>query len=166
MGITKPRPLAQEDDRAGFDCGKESLNNWFHNHAWKNQVTNVSRTNIICDSDTGKIIGYVSLANTEIRRSLLTKKYQRNMPDPVPAILLGQLAVDKDHQGQGVASHLLLFASKTAMNIATHTGCYALVTHPLDDSAKQFYERWGFENNPFDPEGSMIIRMSDLLASQ
>lgn len=166
MGITKPRPLVREDDRAGFDCGKESLNNWFHNRAWKNQATNVSRTNVICDTDTGTIVGYVSLANTEIRRSLLTKKYQRNMPDPVPAVLLGQLAVDRQYQGQGVARHLLLFASKTAINIAAQTGCYGLVTHPVDDNARQFYERWGFENNPFDAEGSMIIRMIHLLASQ
>ena len=166
MEITKPRPLVREDDRSGFDCGKESLNKWFHNRAWKNQVANVSRTNVICDSDTGKIVGYVSLANTEIRRSLLTKKYQRNMPDPIPALLLGQLAVDSKYQGQGVAGHLLLFAYKTTLNIATQTGCYGLVTHPIDDNARNFYERMGFENNPFDAEGSMIIRMSDLLASQ
>lgn len=156
----------REDDRTDFDCGKESLNKWFHKRAWKNQAANVSRTNVICDNDTGKIVGYVSLANTEIRRSLLTKKYQRNMPDPIPAVLLGQLAVDSEYQGQGVASHLLLFAYKTALNIATHTGCYGLVTHPIDDNARSYYERRGFENNPFDTEGSMIIRMSDLLASQ
>ena len=166
MGITKPRPLVREDDRVSFDCGKDSLNKWFHNHAWKNQASNVSRTNIVCDVETGRIVGYVSLATTEIRRSLLTKKNQRNMPDPVPALLLGQLAVDIDFQGQGVASNLLLFAFKTAMHISTQIGGFGLVTHPVDDDVRKFYERWGFENNPFDLEGSMIIRMSDLLKSQ
>jgi len=166
MGISKPRPLERADDRAAFDCGKDSLNKWFHNHAWKNQASNVSRTNVICDTETGTIMGYVSLANTEIRRSLLTKKFQRNMPDPVPAVLLGQLAVDRNYQGQGVARHLLLFAFKTTLNIASQAGCYGLLTHPVDEEIRGFYARWGFENNPFDPDGSMVIRMSHLLKSQ
>jgi len=166
MGISKPKPLAREDDRAAFDCGKASLNDWFHNRAWKNQAANVSRTNIVCDSESGVIVGYVSLANTEIRRSLLTKEYQRNMPDPVPALLLGQLAVDKNYQGQGIASSLLFFAFKTALNVAIQTGCFGLVTHPIDDNVREFYRQWGFQDNPFDPHGSMILRMSDLVESQ
>ncbi len=166
MEITKPRPLIREDDRAVFNCGKDSLNKWFHNHAWKNQAANVSRTNVVCEAGTDRIVGYVSLANTEIRRSLLAKKNQRNMPDPVPALLLGQLAVDSDYQGQGIASNLLLFAFKTALNVSSQIGCFGLVTHPVDEHVRSFYERYGFENNPFDSEGSMIIRMSDLMKSQ
>ena len=166
MGINKPRPLALEDDRAVFDCGKDALNKWFHNRAWKNQVAGVSRTNVMCDSETGQIVAYVSLASSEIRRSLLTKKYQRNMPDPVPALLLGQLAVDKNYQGQGIAGDLLFFAFQTVLSIEKQIGCFGVITHPIDDNARSFYKRWGFEDNSFDPEGSMIIRIMDLLKSQ
>jgi GNAT superfamily N-acetyltransferase len=154
-----------EDDRAGFDCGRPSLNTWFQRHAWRNQVTNASRTNVIIDEETGAIIGYVSLCAGQISRASLSKAAQRNAPDPIPVILLGQLAVDQRYQGQGHARSLLLFALETSLRLSREIGCLGVITHPLDEDVRAFYARFGFEDLPYDPKRSMIVRMVDLAAS-
>jgi GNAT superfamily N-acetyltransferase len=80
----------------------------------------------------------------------------------VPATLLGQLAIHKEHQGRGHARSLLLFALRTALRASRDVGSFGVFTHPLDDSARRFYARWGFRDLPFDPRRAMIVRMVDL----
>jgi GNAT superfamily N-acetyltransferase len=164
-GLTPPRPLAIADDRETFDCGRDSLNQWFRRHAWRNQVQDVSRTSVVCDPATGAVIGYVSLTAAQIERGHLPKSAQRNRPDPVPVILLGQLAIDRRHHGRGYARSLLLFALTTAVRLSNDIGCFGVLTHPLDDEVRAFYRRFGFEDLPFDPHRSMIVRMADLKQS-
>src|SRR5271156_3807018 len=100
MAASPPRPLFEGDDRKTFDCGRESLNQWFRRHAWTNHVNGMTRVNVIGDPASGRIIGYVALSSSQIERAFLRKRQQRNNPDPVPVTLVGQLAVDKDYQGQ------------------------------------------------------------------
>jgi GNAT superfamily N-acetyltransferase len=161
VAVTPPRPLAEGDDRNLFDCGRESLNIWFRRHAWANQTSGASRVNVT-DAASGRIVGYVTLSAAQIERAFLPKPKQRNRPDPLPVTLLGQLAVDKDYQGQGHAVSLLLFALKTALNAAESIGSMGVVTHPLDDNVRGFYARWGFQDLPFDPRRAMLVRMVDL----
>jgi predicted N-acetyltransferase YhbS len=161
-GLKLPRPLAPSDDREAFDCGRESLNLWFRRHAWRNQESDVSRTSVICDMATGAVAGYVSLSAAQIERAHLPKPAQRNRPDPVPALLLGQLAVERRQQGRGIARSLILFALTTAVRFSKEIGCFGVLTHPLDDGVRAFYERFGFETLPFDPRRSMIVRIRDL----
>lgn len=161
-GVTAPRPLVETDDRDPFDCGRESLNQWFQRHAFANHAAGISRTNVICDAATAEIIGYVSLSAAQIERAFLLKSQQRNKPDPLPVTLLGQLAVHRDHQGRGHARSLLLFALRTALRASREIGSFGVITHPIDDRAREFYRRWGFQNLPFDPRGAMIVRMVDL----
>ncbi|MBM3462890.1 MAG: GNAT family N-acetyltransferase [Armatimonadetes bacterium] len=161
-GLTPPRPLRAEDDRESFDCGRESLNLWLQRHAWRNQQSGMSRTNVICDAETGVIAGFVSLSAAQIERAHLPKASQRNRPDPIPALLLGQLAVDRRYQGKGCARSLLLFALKTAVRLAREIGCFCVLTHPLDDGVRNFYEQFGFETLPFDPGRAMTVRIADL----
>jgi predicted N-acetyltransferase YhbS len=160
--VTPPRPLAETDDRRSFDCGREALNAWFQRVAWTNQVSGVSRTNVICDSTNGDIIGFVSLSAGQVERAFLPKANQRNKPNPVPVTLLGQLAVRVDRQGQGHATSLLDFALRTAVQASRHIGIFGVVTHPLDDTLRTFYRRWGFADLPFDPRRAMIVRLADL----
>jgi GNAT superfamily N-acetyltransferase len=160
--VTAPRPLAESDDRDLFDCQRESLNNWFRRHAWFNQVNGLSRVNVIADSVSGQIVGYVTLSAAQIERAFLPKSMQRNRPEQVPALLLGQLAVDKHYQGQGYGVDLLLFALKTAMHVSDSVGGMGVITHPLDEALRGFYARWGFQDLPFDPRRAMIVRMVDL----
>lgn len=163
--VTPPRPLVESDDPAHFDCGRESLNAWFRRHAWGNHVSGVSRVNVIADAGSGRIVGYVTLSAAQIERAFLPKPQQRNRPDPVPVTLLGQLAVDRDYQGQGHASSLLLFALRTALNASRTVGSMGVITHPLDDDVRGFYARWGFQELPFDPHRAMLVRMVDLQQS-
>jgi len=160
--IAPPRSLSQDDDRGQFDCGRDSLNAWFHRHAWHNHASGVSRTSVICDAGTKLIIGYVTLSSAQIEREFLAKAHQRNKPDPVPATLLGQLAIDKAYQGQGHARSLLLFALTAALRSSREIGSFGALTHPIDEQVREFYRRWGFEDVPFDPRRSMIVRMVDL----
>ncbi len=160
-GLNPPRPLAETDDRDAFDCGRESLNAWFRRHAWANQASGVTRTSVLCDP-AAAIAGYVSLSAAQIERAWLPKPAQRNRPNPIPALLLGQLAVDQRHQGRGYARSLLLFALTTAVRLSREIGCFGVLTHPIDDGVRSFYTRFGFEPLPFDPARSMIVRIKDL----
>jgi GNAT superfamily N-acetyltransferase len=161
-GVTAPRPLTEIDDRERFDCGREPLNQWFRRHAWANHSTGISRTNVICDAGTASIIGYVTLSAAQIERAFLPKPRQRNKPNVVPATLLGQLAVHKDHHGRGHARSLLFFALRTALRASQEIGSFGVVTQPIDEAARGFYRRWGFEDLPSDPHRAMIVRMLDL----
>ncbi len=163
--ITPPRPLAEDDERLAFDCGRASMNSWFHRHAWINHANGASRVSVICDDATGAIVGYVTLSAAQIERAFLPKPQQRNRPDPLPVILLGQLAVHKYHQGQGHASSLLLYGLRMALAAADIVGSIGVITHPLDDSVRAFYRKHGFEDLPFDPRRAMIVRMTDLRKS-
>lgn len=156
------RPLLQEDDRDSFDCGRDSLNHWFKRNAWRNQKSGTSRTYIIYDEETNKIKGYITLAIGEIQRSLLSKRRQRNMPDPVPVILLAQLAVDVDYHGQGISKYLLSSAFHYAIQASKIAGGFALITHPIDTEIRSFYKHWGFEDLEADPRGAMYLRIRDL----
>jgi predicted N-acetyltransferase YhbS len=165
LAVKPPRPLAEDDDRTLFDCGRDSLNIWFRRHAWANQASGVSRVNVIADAASGRMVGYVTLSASQIERAFLSKPQQRHRPDPVPAMLLGQLAVDKDFQKQGHAASLLLFALKSALRASEMIGSMGVITHPLDDGVRGFYARWGFQDLPFDPRRAMMVRMVDLQLS-
>ncbi len=161
-GLTAPRPLAVSDDRDSFDCGRDSLNQWFRRHAWRNQESGASRTSVVCDAVTGSIVGYVSLSAAQIEREYLPKAARRNRPSPIPVILLGQLAIDRQHHGKGYARSLIVFALMTAVRLSKDIGCFGVLTHTLDNDVRAFYRRFGFEDLPYDPNRSMIVRMIDL----
>jgi GNAT superfamily N-acetyltransferase len=163
--MTPPRPLVADDNRDLFDCGRDSLDIWFRRHAWANQVSGASRVNVIADDASGQVVGYVTLSAAQIERAFLPKSLQRNQPDPLPVLLLGQLAVDTRHQRQGHARTLLRFALETSLRAAEIIGCVGVITHPVDDVVRGFYARWGFQDLPLDPRRAMLVRMVDLRRS-
>lgn len=162
MALKQPRQLEESDDRESFDCGRESMNQWFRRHAWRNQQIDVSRTAVLCDGETGAIAGYISLSMGHIEREYLPKASQRNRPQNIPIFLLGQLAVDKRHQSMGIARSLLFYALNLSVRAARDIGCFGVLTHPLDEEVRGFYRHFGFEDLPFDPKQSMIVRIKDL----
>lgn len=120
---------------------------------------------MVCDSEDGTIAGYAALSAAQIERAYLPRALQRNQPDPVPAVLLGQLAVDLRYQGQRCATSLLFFVFTTALRFSQDVGCYCVLTHPLDDEVRDLYFRFGFRDLPFDPKRGMMVRIIDLEAS-
>lgn len=159
--MPKLRPLSPADDRSAFDCGRTSLNDWFRRHALTNHLSGGSRVNVL-ENEDGSIIGYVTLSAAQIERAYLPKAMQRNRPDPVPVTLLGQLAINYRFQGKGYAADLLTFALRIAVMASRSIGSIGVITHPIDDSLREFYARWGFQDLTFDPRRAMIVRMHDL----
>lgn len=160
-----PRPIADTDDTHDFDCGRDALNTWLRQHARRNQASGATRTSVIRESRSGRIAGYVSLSAGQIERGQMHKRFQRNMPDPIPAVLLGQLAVDKRDQSRGLASALLYYAFKATVRIAEEIGCFMLLTHPLDDEVRTFYRKFDFADLPGEPHGAMYVRVIDMKKS-
>jgi predicted N-acetyltransferase YhbS len=163
--VTRPRPLQGDDDREKFDCGQSALNDWFRRHAWRNHRIGDSRINIVCDVETDRIIGYVALCASQVERSRLPKAQQRNRPNGVPMILLGQLAVDLTAQGQGLAIALMKFTFKSALEAAQIIGCVGIVTQPINNDVRIFYEKFGFADLPQDAKGAMLLRLCDIKIS-
>ena len=160
--LSTPRPLVANDDRDAFDCGRDSLNHWFRQNAWRNQENGSSRTSVIRDAYTGAIVGYVALSASHIERAYLPKSAQRNRPDPLPVILLGQLAVDRAYQGRGCARSLMAFALQTAVRLSKEIGCIGVLTYPIDEGVRAFYSAFDFQDLPFDPMRRMLVRITDL----
>ena len=117
------------------------------------------------DPDLGfmaRVIAFYSLAASSVERRRVSSRVGRNMPEPIPVILLGQLAVDTDYQGRGLGSDLLIDAGKRALTAADVIGARAIVVQAFDEDAKKFYAPFGFL--PFsDREPLMLIlRISEL----
>ena len=160
--LTAPRLLNKDDNRDNFDCGEAAINHWFQRHAWRNQSSDASRTYVITEVETGCIAGYVALATGHIERECLTKQDQRNKPDPVPILLLGQLTIDVRQQGRGLGSDLLQYAFRTAIAVSEKVGVVGVVTHPINEKAYRFYQRYGFFRHINTPDKALFVRISDL----
>ena len=141
------------------------MNLWLRRHALRNQTQNLSRTTLFTERASGAITGYVALATAQIEREFLPKKARRDRPASTPVVLLGQLAVDRRYQGQGLARQLLFYALATSVALSKSVGCFGVVTHPLDDAVRAFYARFGFVDLPGDPRRAMIVRIVDLESS-
>ncbi len=154
MGIKLPATITADHDLATFDCGEASLNDWLKRRAFKNHASGASRCFVVCSSAT--VIGCYSLSAGAICHESAPKNLQRNMPDPLPVLLLGRLAVDKRYHNQGIGQALLRDAMLRAVNVASNAGVFALLVHALSDPAKQFYISRGFVVSPLQPMTLMM----------
>jgi len=131
-------------------CSEESqLDEWLKRRALKNEGIRVSRTFVVCDEDN-KVVGYYSLAVGSILHSEAAGKIKRNMPNPVPVMILGRLAVDKNLQGKGIGSALVKDAILRTVQASKIAGIKAILVHALDDKVAIFYENKGFKRSPMD----------------
>ncbi|WP_020561572.1 GNAT family N-acetyltransferase [Methylosarcina fibrata] len=149
LDLTPPSPITTDHQLSNFDSGELSLNDWLKKRAIKNQASGASRCFVICSG--GEVIGYYSLSAGAISQEVAPKAMRRNMPDPLPILLLGRLAVDKRYHNQGIGQALLRDAMLRAVNVAGEAGVFAMLVHALTDSAKQFYLSRGFIESPLQP---------------
>jgi len=147
--VVTPRPLGANHDFAGFDCGEPSLNQWLISRARKNQEKGASRTYVLTDDQ--RVIGYFSLANGQVSRAIAPGRISRNMPEPIPVIIMGRLAVHIHYQHKGLGSELLRDAFLRARKASEISAARALLIHALNDKAKKFYLHHGFFESPVDP---------------
>lgn len=151
MSFSAPRPLRPDDEIAGFDCGREELNDWLLRRALRSERERDSRTYVTCETTSGRIAGYYCLSAFSVVRSSAPGALARNAPDPVPAVLLGRLAVDRRYQSARLGSSLLHDAVLNATTAAERIGLRALIVDALDEGAAAFYARHGFRAFPGQP---------------
>jgi len=138
-----------------FDCGTTVLNEWLQTKALHNQREGSSRTWVVLD---GRLVAAFYASNTAVfMRSHATKRAGRNQPDPLPAVLLGRLAVDTKYQGRGFAAALLKHFVIKSLEIAELTGVRLLLVHAMNETAQRFYLRHGFEPSPVDNLTLMLL---------
>ena len=158
--IAAPEPLGERHDISRFRSGVPGLDAWLQSKARLNETKGGTRTYAACDS--GRVVGFYSLAASSVQRRRLSSRVGRNMPDPVPVILLGQLAVDADYQGRGLGSDLLVDAARRALAAADVIGARAIVVQALDEEAKAFYARFGFRSFSDREPLMLVLRLSEL----
>ena len=140
----------------------DGLNAWLKRKARLNEAKGGARTYVVCEGD--RVIGFYSLAASSVERRRVSSRIGRNMPEPIPVILLGQLAVDRNYQGKGLGTDLLIDAGKRALAAAEVIGARAIIVQALDEQAKAFYERSGFLPFSIHEPHMLLLRISELRA--
>lgn len=150
MKLSAPRLLDQSHLVADFECGERTLDDWLKRRALANQSTGASRTFVVSDEQQ-RVWGYYALAVGAVSHQEASAALRRNMPDPIPVIVLARLAVDFRAQGIKLGAGLLQDAVARALSVAQNAGVRALLVHALNERAKQFYEHYGFQSSPLNP---------------
>ena len=150
-----PTLLSADHGTDGFDCGYETLDNWLKRVAPRNQREGSSRTWVVTDG--ARVVAYYASSAAVLTRAGATGRAGRNQPDPLPAMLLGRLAVDRAHQGRGLAAALLKHFLLKVLEVAEHTGVRVALVHAANDTAANFYRHYGFEPSPIDDLTLMLL---------
>lgn len=147
--LRRPQPLdLARHDRSSFDSGEATLDEWLRRYAGQNRRRDTAATWVIASTDD-QVVAYASLAMTAIDRSTAPRLVAKHAPDPVPALLLGRLAVDHRHSGLGIGTALVAHVLATALELNTKAACRAVIVTALNRRARSWWERLGF--HPFDP---------------
>lgn len=151
MNPQQPRPIEATDNTTDVESGEESLDRYLADRALTNHLADLGRCYVCVDRDTEQVLGYYTLSAVAVERASLAGRARRNSPDPVPAVLMGRLAVDSDAQGSGLGTFLVRDAILSTMAAADRVGVRILLVHALHDPAAAFYEKLGFQRSPTDP---------------
>jgi GNAT superfamily N-acetyltransferase len=148
--LRRPTPLDPDrHDRTRFESGEPALDEWLRRYAGQNRRRDTAATWVIADIHDS-VVAYASIAMTGIDRSAAPSSLARHAPDPVPALLLGRLAVDRSHNGGGIGTALVAHVLVTAVELNSSAACRAVVVSALNANARRWWEQLGF--HPFDPD--------------
>ena len=150
-----PEPLNETHTLTDFSCGEPTLDGWLLRRALANQASGASRVFVVADENR-RVVGYYALAAGAVSHQAATSNVRRNMPEPIPVLVLGRLAVDRGAQGGQLGAALLQDAVIRAAGVARNAGVRALLVHALNDRAREFYVRYGFQPSPIDPMTLML----------
>lgn len=160
--LRPPEKLSSSHRTESFDSGNSQLDDWLKRRALKNELEGASRTYVLC---AGKVVvAYYCLANGAVAQTVATGRVRRNMPDPIPVMVIGRLAVDRHWQGKGIGRALLRDAILRTLQAAEIAGIRAILVHAISADAKQFYEKCGFTASPIDPM-TLTVKVNDATAS-
>ena len=155
MTLSAPESLSGKHALSAFDCGEPDLNTFLMRRALSNQESGASRTFVVTDQND-RVVAYYSLATGSIEARQATGRVRRNMPDPIPVMVLGRLAVSRQYQNQSLGSWLLKDALLRVLGVAEMAGIRAVLLHAMSDRARRFYLKHGFALSPLDPMTLMI----------
>lgn len=150
MALSAPELLTAAHDVSEFSCGKPTLDHWLKTRALSNQQKGF--TAVLVVHEAGRVVGYYGLAPTAVVPSVLPRSIRTGQPpDPVPCLLLGQLATDTGWAGQGIGTGLVKHALQRCVQAAALVGGRALMVNAIDDEAARFWLRRGFLPSKDDP---------------
>jgi GNAT superfamily N-acetyltransferase len=147
--FSAPQPLIADLEVASFNSGVPTLDDWLKRRAGNNETEGASRTFVVAEGK--RVVAYYALAAGAVAADDVTGAFRRNMPDPIPVVLLGRLAVDRTMQGLGLGGGLFKDAALRTERAADHIGIRGIVVHAISPEAKAFYLKQGFKESPGDP---------------
>lgn len=150
MRYLAPQPITADHLLESFACGQPALDMWLKLRALANEGR-ASRSYVVVaatGSQGGAVVGYYSLAAGGVALRDLKSGYRHNLPDPVPVMVLGRLAVDHRHAGQGLGTGMLREAMRRTLQVSRMAGVRMMAVHAIDDAAVAFYQRHGFHVFP------------------
>ena len=147
MALSAPSPLGDQHRLDDFQCTAPELTRWLLERARPNQASGASRCFVVCDGQQD-VVGYYALEAGAVSHAHAPGRIRRNMPEPIPVIVLGRLAVHVDRVGQGIGQGLLKDAVRRTLQASEQVGARALLCHATDDVAKAFYLKHGFIESP------------------
>lgn len=137
--------LAAHHDRAAFSCGEPALDAYLQRQASQDVRRRVAQVFVARGDALGSIAGYYSLSAASFEKAELPADQAKRLPHyPVPAAVLGRLAVDRAYQGRGLGETLLLDAMRRVSRASAAIAVYAIVVDAKNARAQAFYERYGF----------------------
>ncbi|HET6607421.1 MAG TPA: GNAT family N-acetyltransferase [Rhodopila sp.] len=157
--LSRPEPLSDSHAIKDFASGESSLDEWLKRRAQANQVSGATRTFVIADG--GKVVGYYALASGGIAVTNTVGRFRRNMPDPVPVIILARLAIHHTHQGRGLGRALFRDCALRVIEAADTIGIRGIIVHAISDQARAFYTALGFDPSPIDPM-TLMVTLGDI----
>ena len=150
MHLSASEPLNATHDLSAFSCGKPALDHWLKTRALSNQEKRFTAVMVV--HETGRVVGYYGLAPTAVVPTALPRSIKTGQPpNPVPCLLLGQLATDRDWAGQGIGTGLLRHVLTRCVQGARLIGGRALIVNAIDADAASFWQRRGFLESKDNP---------------
>ncbi len=156
MQFSSPEVLDKKHVLSAFACGNPNLDEWLIRYARQAHTSGSARTFVVTESN--KVVGYYSLTVGQIEPLDAPERIQKGMGrHPIPVIILARLAVSKSHHGLGIGRGLLQDAIRRSLAITEQAGIRALLTHPIDENAANFYRRFGFVSSPLREQQFLLL---------
>jgi GNAT superfamily N-acetyltransferase len=148
LDLTPPAPMQHWHQTKDFSCGENVLDLWLKTKALKNEQGGASRTYVIADN--ARVVAYYALAVGSVSQALTSGNIRRNMPEPIPVMLLARLAVDTSLHGKGIGKALVRDAILRTIQASGIAGIRALLVNAMHEKAAAFYRACGFLPSPVD----------------
>jgi GNAT superfamily N-acetyltransferase len=162
VALSRPEPLAVDHDLEKFASGEVTLDDWLRRRARANQLSGASRTYVV--SEDNRVVGYYALASGAVTADAVPGRFRRNMPDPIPVVILGRLAVDRAWQRRNLGRGLFRDAAERVVQAADTIGIRGILVHAISEQARNFYLALGFDECPGQPM-MLVVTLADLRAA-